>query len=106
MVTNVRMDNNLFSQAVLAAAKDGLGVSSTRLLNLPAFLASAVGAKNALSKTYGLEHVDGIYDDALKWWFELEKFEIALENEFQKFGQSRFLTAKLQTGFHDWNQWT
>ena len=68
-VTNVKMNNHFF-QVVLPAAKGGLCVSSTRLLALPAFLASAVGAKIALSKFFGLEHVDGTYDDALKWWFE------------------------------------
>ena len=60
------MDDNQFSQAVLPAAKGGLDVSSARLPVLPAFLASAVGAKNALSEILGLEHVDGTYDDALK----------------------------------------
>ena len=68
------MDDNQFLQAVLPAAKGGLGVSSTRLLTLPAFLASAVGAKDALSQIFGLEHVDGTYDDALKRKFELKKY--------------------------------
>ena len=63
-VTNVKMDDNQFLQAVLSAAKGGLGVSSARLLALPAFLASAVGAQDALSKIFGLEHVNGTYDDA------------------------------------------
>ena len=62
----------------------GLGVSSARLLALPAFLASAVGAKDALGKIFGLEHVEGTYDDALKRWFNLEKIEMAPENEIQK----------------------
>ena len=61
-----------------------MGVFSARLLALPAFLASAVGAKDALSKIFGLEHVDGTYDDALKWWFELGKIKMAPENEIQK----------------------
>ena len=61
-----------------------MGVSSARLLALPAFLASAVGAKDALSEIFGLEHVDGKYDDALKRWFDLGKIEMALENEIQK----------------------
>ena len=78
------MDDNHFLQAVLPAAKGGLIVSSARLIALPAFLASAVGAKNTLSKIFGLEHVDGTYDDALKWWFELGKTEMALENEVRK----------------------
>ena len=83
-VTNVKMDDNQFLQAVLPAAKGGLGVSSARLLTLPAFLASAVGAKDALSEIFGLEHVDGTYDDALKRWFDLGKIEMAPENEIQK----------------------
>ena len=83
-VTNVKMDDNQFLQAVLPAAKGGLGVSSARLLALPAFLASAVGAKDALSEIFGLEHVDGTYDDALKRWFDLGKIEMAPENEIQK----------------------
>ena len=91
------MDDNQFLQAVLPAAKGGLGVSSARLLALPAFLASAVGAKDALSEIFGLEHVDGTYDDALKRWFDLGKIEMAPENEIQKIGRSQFLTAKLQT---------
>ena len=65
-ITDVKMDDNQFLQAVLPAAKDGLGISSARVHYLPAFLASAVGAKHALSKTFGFDHVDGSYDDALK----------------------------------------
>ena len=92
------MDNNQFLQAVLPAAKGGLGVSSARLLAVPAFLASELGAKDAWSKIFGLEHVDGTYDDALKRWFELGKIEMAPEKEIQKkIGRSQFSTAKLQT---------
>ena len=83
-VTNVKMDDNQILQAVLPAAKGGLGVSSARLLALPASLASAVGEKDALSEIFGLEHVDGTYDDALKRWFEIGKIEMAPENEIQK----------------------
>ena len=83
-VTNVIMDDNQFLQAVLPVAISGLGVSSARLLPLPAFLASAVGAEDAWSGIFGLEHVDGTYDDALKRWFELGKIEMAPENETQK----------------------
>ena len=75
-VTNVKLDDNQFLQAVLPVAKGGLGVSSARQLALPAFLASAVGAKNALGKIFGLEHVEKTYDDALKGWFELGKIEM------------------------------
>ena len=78
------MDDNQFSQAFFPAAKGGLGVSSARLLDLPAFLATAEGAKNALSEIFGIEHVGGTYDDALKRWFELEKNEMAPEHLIQK----------------------
>ena len=91
------MDDNQFLEAVLPAAKGGVGVSSARLLALPAFLASAVEAKDALSEIFGLEHVDGTYDDALKRCFKLEKIEMAPGNEIQKIGRSQFLTVKLQT---------
>ena len=80
----MKMDVNQFSQAVLPAAKGGLGVSSARLLASRAFLASAVGAKDALSEIFDLEHVDGIYNDALERWFELGKIEMAPKNEIQK----------------------
>ena len=62
----MKIDDNQFLQAEIPAAKGGVGVSSARLLALPAFVASAVGAKNALSGTFDLEHVDGTYSDELK----------------------------------------
>ena len=95
-VTNLKRDDNQFLQAVLPAAKCGLGVSSARLLALPAFLASAVGAKNAVSEIFCLEHVDGTYDDALKRWFELGKMNWPRKMKSKKL-DSQFLTAKLQT---------
>ena len=52
------MDDNQFLQAVLPAARVGLGVSSARLLPSSAFLSSAVGAKFGLSEVFGLEHLD------------------------------------------------
>ena len=93
----MKMDDNQFLQAVLPAAKVGLGVSSARLLALPAFLASAVKAKDALSKIFGLVHVDETYDDALKLWFELGKIEWLRKMKSKTIGRSQFLTAKLQT---------
>ena len=50
-VFNVKMDDNQFLQAVLPAAKGGLGVSSARLLVLLVFLASAVGEKRPWAKS-------------------------------------------------------
>ena len=95
------MDDNQFSQAVLLAAKGGLGVYSARLLALTVFIASAVGAKNALSETFVLKHVDGTYDDALKHGHRktssLKKSKWLRKMKSKKFGQSQFLIAKMQT---------
>ena len=90
------MDDNQFLQAVLPAANSGLCVSSARLLALPAFLASAVGAKDALSEIFVLEHVDETYNDALKRWFELGKLKWLRKMKPKKVGRSQFLTAKLR----------
>ena len=91
----MRMDDNQFLQAVLPPAKAGLGVSSARLLALPAFVASAVGAKKALSVIFGLKHVDGNYGDALKRWFEVGKTEMAPDNEKQTNWTETFFDSKV-----------
>ena len=70
-------------QAVLPAAKGGLGVSSARPLFLEAFLAAAVGTKATLSKGFGLKHEDGTYNDALELWFDSATCEVAPENLIQ-----------------------
>ena len=83
-VTNVKMNDSQFLQAFLTAAKDGWVVSSTRLLALPAFLASAVGAKATSSEYFGLKHENGRLDDKLELWLYSAKFEVAPETEIQK----------------------
>ena len=98
-VTNVKTDDNQFLQGVLRAAKGGLGVSSGHVHALPAFLASALGAKNALSEIFGLEHVDGTFDDALKRWFELGKKEMAPKNESQKNWTESIFDSKIAVFF-------
>ena len=106
-VNYVKMDNNWFSKVFSRQPKVAWAFFSARLLALLAFLASAVGAKNALSEIFSLEHVDGTYDNALKLYFELGKIEMAPENEIQKkTGQSQSMTVKLQTWFYDSNQRT
>ena len=90
------MDDNQFLQADLPAAKGGLGVSSARLLALPASLASAVGAKNALREVFGLEpmmmHLNsGLNLEKLIW---LRKTKCK-----KKIGKSQFLTANRRLDF-------
>ena len=88
------MNDSQFLQAVLPAAKGCWGVSSARILVLPAFLASAVGAKATLSELFGLEHEDGTYNDASELRFDCAKCEAAPENEIKKNRGSAFLIRK------------
>ena len=79
MVTNLRLNDSKFLQVILLAAKGGLGVSSVRLLALPAFLASAVGAKATSNEFLGLEQKNGTDSEALEFLFELAKCELTQE---------------------------
>ena len=63
-------------RAILPAAKDGLGVSSARLLALLNSLASAVEAKACLSETFGSGNEDGTCNDALESWFGSARFSV------------------------------
>ena len=94
-VTNVNMDDNQFLQAVLPAAKGDLGVSSARLLALPAFLASAVGAKDAKSLVCSMWMEPMMM--RLNGGLNLEKLKWPRKMKSKKIGRSQFLTAKLQT---------
>ena len=49
-VTIMKMNDNMFSRAVLPASRVGLGFSSTCLVALRAFLVSVEGAKKAHSE--------------------------------------------------------
>ena len=100
------MDDNQFLQAVLPAAKVGSDVFSARLLALPAFLASAVGAKNVWSEIFGLEHVNGSYDDALKGWFELGEIEMAREYETHKNWKEPIFDSEICASLPDWHSAT
>ena len=63
--------------------KLGLRVFSTRLLALPASLASAVGQKNDLCEVLVLKQVVEPYIIAIERWFELAKTEMAPKTEFK-----------------------
>ena len=58
-VTIVELNDSQFLQAVPLAAIGCLGLSSSCLLALPAFLASAKEAKATLSEIFVLKHEDG-----------------------------------------------
>ena len=74
------------SARLLAPARFSVwGVSSACLLVLLAFLASAVGAKKALSETFGMEHLNrtqmmringGLNLENVKWFRQTESTEM------------------------------
>ena len=84
MLIIVLMCLDLSSNGCFFQSPGGLGVSSNRLLVLADFLASAVDVKATLGEVFGLEHGDGIYNDALELWFQSAKYGAAPENEIQK----------------------
>ena len=59
-------------------------VSSARLPTLPAYLASALGAKAFLGEIFGVELEDETPSDALEHLFDSAKCEVDPENEIQK----------------------
>ena len=69
----------------------GLSISCARLLALPTFLISAVGAKATSNEFFGFEHVDGTNNDPLELWLESAKCEVAPKTKAQKIGRSSFL---------------
>ena len=74
-----------------------LGRSCRSSLIFTQFLSLSRRSEKCFSEIFGLEYLDGTYDDALKRWFELGIIEMAPENEIQKIGQSHFLTANQRT---------
>ena len=83
-VTNVCFTNNLFNQSDLPSSQCGLGVSSAELLALPAFLASAIGAREALEQHFGEEFEDKEINCALEEWFAVTGTLEAPDSEHQK----------------------
>ena len=48
------------------------------------FVSISSRSEKCLREIFRFEHVDGTYDDALKWFFEFGKIEMVPENEIQK----------------------
>ena len=65
-VCNVNLDNILSTQLALPVEMDGLGVSSASVLALPAFLASAFGASELLTKFCSETFEDVLFTKALE----------------------------------------
>ena len=67
-ICNVNFDESSYTQAILPVSKGGIGVASASQIALPAFLASATGAKRALSCILSEDYVDASFEKALDLW--------------------------------------
>ena len=70
-VCNVKFDDISRTQLALSAEMGGLGVSPTSLLALPAFLASAFGAKDFLTTIFAETFEDVSFTKMLEIWLSL-----------------------------------
>ena len=83
-VTNVCFTGTRFTQSVLLSSQSGLGVSSAQPLALPAFLASAVGAREALEQHFGEEFEHNEFNFCLEEWFAVTGTLETPDNEHLK----------------------
>ena len=67
-ICNVNFDESSYTQAILPVSKGGIGIASASQIALPAFLASASGAKSALSCILPEDYVDASFEKALDLW--------------------------------------
>ena len=70
---NVNFDDISSTQLALPAEMGGLGVSSTSLLALPAFLASAFAASDILTTIFSETFEDVSFTKELEKWLSLTK---------------------------------
>ena len=64
----MNFDESSYTQAILPVSKGGIGIASASQIDLPAFLASASGAKRALSCILPEDYVDASFEKALDLW--------------------------------------
>ena len=83
-VCNVNFDDISSTQLALLAEMGGLGVSSTSLLALPAFLASAFGASDFLTTIFSETFEDVSFTKALEQWLSLTNEQKSLLDGTQK----------------------
>ena len=67
-ICNVNFIESSYTRAILPVSKEGIGIASASQIALPAFLASATGAKCALSFILPEDYVDASFEKALNLW--------------------------------------
>ena len=76
-ITNLNVTETNFEQACLPGKWGGLGLSSARVLAVPAFLASVSGAVDRIRNIFGETHEDSSMNSALQTRFKLAKSQEA-----------------------------
>ena len=83
-ICNVNFDESSYTQAILPVSKGGIGIASASQIALPAFLASATGAKRALSCILPEDYVDASFEKALDLWLTRANLTEAPSGSIQK----------------------
>ena len=83
-ICNVNFDESSYTQAILPVSKGGIGIASASQIALPAFLASATGAKRALSCILPEDYVDASFEKALDLWLTRANLTEAPSDSIQK----------------------
>ena len=81
--TNITNESS-YTQAILPVSKGGIGIASASQIALPAFLASATGAKCALSCILPGDYVDASFEKALNLWLTKANLSEAPSDFVQK----------------------
>ena len=80
----VNFNESSYTQAILPVSKGGIGFASASQIALPAFLASATGAKCALSCILPEDYVDASFEKALNLWLTKANLSEAPSDFIQK----------------------
>ena len=83
-ICNVSFNESSYTQAILPVSKGGIGIALVSQIALPAFLASATGAKCALSCILPEDYVDALFEKALNLWLTKANLSEALSDFIQK----------------------
>ena len=109
-ICNVNFDESSYTQAILPVSKGGIGIASASQIALPAFLASASGAKRALSCILPEDYVDASFEKALDLWLARANLTEAPSDSIQKHWTSPLSDATFDqlnfgTIWSDPNRW-
>ena len=73
-----------YTRVILPVSNGGIGIASASQITLPAFLASATGAKSALSCILSEIYVDASFEKPLNLWLTRANLSEALSGFIQK----------------------